>query len=109
MDWLDETNAHFHVNIFDDTIEDIRTELDYNELSKHTIYITGQSGAGKTTALNFLPDERTKEKYEAVKFYGNELLELDDVNVIDILLMISYQLIKDNKELEKLLERDWNV
>ena len=49
---------------------------------------------GKSTALNYLPDEKINSKYEVKYLTGKELFNIEDIDIIDILLMIGFELIK---------------
>lgn len=98
---LNQEQAHFYVPIYEDTLALIRDTLLYENLSNQTIYIMGQKGSGKTTALNFLPNEELEEKFTVLKLYANDLFEIHDVDIADVLMMLCHQLTKDNARLEK--------
>lgn len=91
----------FYVPIYEDVINRIRFDLLTNEVRSQTIYTYGQTGTGKTTALNFLPNNAIEEQFAVIPLYANELFDLNDIDVIDLLLMVSYKLIEDNKSLGK--------
>ena len=98
--FLTRDDANVYVPVYEELIRDIRDRVLHDQLPQQTIYASGQSGTGKTTALNFLPDDEIEERFSVVKVYANELFDLDDVDVIDILLMLSYSLMKQHPKLE---------
>ena len=62
--------------------------------------MSGQSGTGKTTALNFLADEKLSGKYIIKHVYEREIFDLNDVDIIDILLGFSFELIGSDAGLQ---------
>jgi hypothetical protein len=101
-EFITEKTQEFYVPIFEDILKKIRTQIIVNDnIDKFTFLVTGQSGTGKTSALNFLTDEQLSAKYEIVSMHGRELLDLNDVDIIDILLMIPSVLIAKHPDLEK--------
>ena len=62
---LDKSASEFYIEVYQEQIEKIRFSLLTNEDHTQTIYVAGQSGTGKTTALNFLPDSSIEENFEA--------------------------------------------
>lgn len=90
-----------YVHLYDDLIKGIRFDLINNELSHHTVYVTGQSGTGKTCAMYFLPDQEINDNFEIVHIEGNELFDLNDVDIVDVLFRVAFELIEKRKELEK--------
>ncbi len=103
---LDRVNAQFYVDLFEKEMGKIRYDLRINTSPVHTLYITGQSGSGKTTAMNFLADPVLESMYHVVRFYGRELLDLNDASVIDIMLMLNYLLIRETPALEKTFKKE---
>jgi len=91
----------FYVDVYGSQIKRMRTILQLIEDEKHTIYVSGLSGSGKTTALNFLPDTDLHEKFEVKFLMGSDLFDLNDLDIIDVLLILCLNLVEGNKELEK--------
>jgi len=102
LEFLTKENAHFYVPVYEETIDEIRRDLIWSDNPMHSIYLSGQSGSGKTTALNFLPNEEIEAEFIIRSFNAYKLLDLGDVDVIDILLMLAFELIEGDKALEKL-------
>lgn len=98
----EDSQASFYVPLYEEEIEEIRLELLYGQ-SSETIYVSGQTGSGKTTALNFLPDDRIRAQFIIEDFYANEMLQLDNVDIVDILMMLAFRLVRDYDDLKLLL------
>ena len=50
---LNIEDESFYEEIYCEVVEDLRTELELNDNPSKTFYVSGQSGSGKSTALNF--------------------------------------------------------
>ncbi len=94
---LTTEDKDFHQNIYDTTINPLKTKLLLNQIPTKTYFLCGQIGMGKSTALNYLPDNNIEAKYEVKYLTGKNLFNIDDIDIIDILLMIGFELIKDTK------------
>lgn len=95
----------FYVPIYEENLRQIRAMLTVGMIEAEAIYVAGQSGTGKTTALNFLPNEALAEQFEIIPIYCDEILDLGDVNIIELLLTLSFQLVKGKPQLEQLFEK----
>lgn len=102
LEFLTKENRHFYVDVYGHIIAEIRKDLLWSDEPRQTIYITGQSGSGKTTALNFLPNDDIEAEFIVKRFDGNKLLDLTDVSVIDLFLMLAFELVEGNDELERI-------
>ena len=89
-----DRDEEFYVPIYEEEIEKLRDEILYDELHTQTRFVSGQTGTGKTTALHFLPDKYIKAEYDIIFLNAKDLFELSDVTIIEVLLMICYQLIE---------------
>jgi len=98
--FLTQNERDFYVNVYDQKIRELRLDLHTLETPNLTIYVSGQYGSGKTTALNFLPDDEINEDFEVILLMGSELFDLDDLEIVDILLMLSNQLVQEYDELK---------
>lgn len=97
---LDQVNKEFYVDIYKQDLLNLRKDLVLNLIPDKSFFVTGQSGNGKSTALNFLPDTAIYRKYDVKYLYGRDVFKLDDIDIIDIILMVGYTIVKDNEELE---------
>lgn len=91
---LKTTEKDFYVELYEKQLKDLRTKILINKNDTATFFITGQTGSGKSTALNFLPNKQICAKYQPVYLSGRDLFFQDDINVIDVLLMIGFKLTK---------------
>ncbi|MBM3403729.1 MAG: hypothetical protein FJY10_02425 [Bacteroidetes bacterium] len=80
-----------YVPIFDNCLKSLRTQILIGEYKKECYYITGQSGSGKSSALNFLSNDRLEGKFELIYLKGREILDLSDIDIIDLLLMLALE------------------
>jgi energy-coupling factor transporter ATP-binding protein EcfA2 len=96
-----EQNREFYVDIYHKDLLNLRKDLKLNQIPDKSFFVTGQSGNGKSTALNFLPDESINTGYDVKYLNGRDVFKLDDIDIIDIILMIGYTIVKGNKPLEK--------
>ena len=96
-----EQNREFYVDIYHKDLLNLRKNLKLNRIPDKSFFVTGQSGNGKSTALNFLPDETINKDYDVKYLNGRDAFKLDDIDIIDIILMIGYTIVKGNPKLEK--------
>lgn len=99
---FEKSDKEQYVPLYEDLLNRLRTEIAVNQRRDATFYIAGQSGTGKTTAMNFLPDTAMKKKFEVVYLYGRDLFDPNDVDIIDVLLMFSFKLIETKKSLKNM-------
>ncbi|MCO6489512.1 MAG: hypothetical protein J5I98_13890 [Phaeodactylibacter sp.] len=102
LEFLTKENRHFYVNVYGDIIAEIRKDLLWSDEPRQTVYLTGQSGSGKTTALNFLSNDDIEAEFVVKRFDGNKLLDFTDVSVIDLFLMLAFELVEGNADLERI-------
>lgn len=93
-----------HQDIYQSTINPLKIKLLINQIPSKTFFICGQIGMGKSTALNYLPDEKINSKFEVKYLTGRELFAIEDVDIIDILLMLGFELIQGTSLEDKYYE-----
>lgn len=98
---LRRDQREFYVEIYESDIRKLRKRLLFNPIPNKSFFITGQSGNGKSTTLNFLPDAHLEGKYAVKYLEGRNLFNMDDVDIIDVILMIGFAVVKDDEKLEK--------
>jgi len=91
----------FYVELYQKDIVNLRKELILNSVPNKSFFVTGQAGNGKSTTLNFLPDDRILGKYDVKYLNGRKVFNLNDVDIIDVILMIGFTVVRGEKELEK--------
>ena len=82
--YLTQEEKEFYIDLYGNKIKKLERQLLLSENRQETFYVSGQSGSGKTTALHFLSNKRMDKKFLSIPLFGNELFELDDIEVIDI-------------------------
>lgn len=102
--YLTPEQREFYVSIYDHKIKELRLDLIELGASDQTIYVSGQSGSGKTTALNFLPNKAIESEYLILSLKGSEVFNLDDIQIVDVLLLLSRELVNGEPQLEKLFQ-----
>ena len=93
-------NADMYVDIYADLKEALRDKLLYDSFLPHeTLFVSGQSGTGKTTALRFLPNDDLKAAFHIRFIDMHRYLDDGDTDIIDFMLLLGYDLVKDNETL----------
>ena len=99
---LSEDEYEFFINIFDNKLKRFIGNIKRNKNKQNIFFIAGQRGNGKSTILNNLKHANNKfeESYEIRHIQAMEVFRYDDIDIVDILLGIGFNLI-DNNDLEK--------
>jgi hypothetical protein len=109
--FLTENEAQFRVPLYEDLLAEIRDDVLYTNHEKMTVFVKGQKGTGKTTALNFLPNEDIRKKFHVINMISSDYLDLMDVHISHFLIQLCFRLIEEDKtdvlknEFEKQLKR----
>lgn len=98
---LEAKDKDFYVDIYQKDITNLRKALIFNSIPDKTFFVTGQSGNGKSTALNFLPQKNINDKYFLKYLKGRDAFKMDDIDIIDIILMIGFSIVHKDNNLEK--------
>lgn len=94
------------INFYQNIIDDLRFQIIMGDIPQQTLYVTGQTGTGKTTALLFLPDDAINEQFEIINLMADDLFDLNDIDIIDILLRISFELIEGRESLQQMYSEE---
>jgi len=68
--------------------------------------ILKQVGTGKTTALNFLPDEKIYEKFHVIPLYATDLFDMVDIDIADVLFVLCHQLMEESGKARKKFKKE---
>ena len=104
-DALKLEDKDFYIPIFDAIItEELRIKLLQGQHPTKSYYLIGQVGTGKTTALNFLPDEEINARFHIVhpdpnNYVDSYFLKEEPVYIADILMCTAYELLQGAEEL----------
>lgn len=99
---LSEDEYAFFINIYDNKLKRFIGNIKRNKNKQNIFFIAGQRGNGKSTILNNLKHENKEfeESYEIRHIQAMEVFKYDDIDIVDILLGIGFNLI-DSNDLEK--------
>jgi len=100
--YLDEKDENFFEDLYAKDMEILKIDIEDSVIHYDTFYITGQSGNGKSTAVNQLKkDENITDIYEIRHIFANDLFDFpDSVTIVDVLLMIGISLTDGNEKLK---------
>ncbi len=97
---IDDKNIY--VPIYKHVLADLQEQLLDSEIINQTILVTGQTGTGKSTALEHLKtDKQITDCYKILHADMSELLDFSDTDIVDVLLAIGFVLTSDNSTLQK--------
>lgn len=104
MDLVDE--KMYVRELFAQEIATVRDRILYDRNDFLTVFISGQMGAGKTTALTFLADSEVKVTFFPIHVKPTMSIDLakiddEDVNVVDVLMNIGEVLFKIARDFKK--------
>jgi hypothetical protein len=97
-----ETKA-FYVNLYERDLKRFVTALRDNEIPSKSFYIAGQRGNGKSSVLHLLTTEFPilEERYIFHYLAGREIFIYEEIDIVDVLLMIGYQLTQNTPKLKE--------
>ncbi len=96
-----DEDENIYVPVYEKLLARLRDRVLYTELDNQTLFVTGQSGTGKSTALNFLSDDEVARHFHVVHVNMDKLVDPDDIDIIDVLLMLGFQLSATDAGLRK--------
>ena len=101
--YLDEENEKFFVDLYEKDMRKLAIDIEDSEIHYDTFYITGQSGNGKSTAVNRLKkNDDITDIYNIYHLFANDLFDFpDEVTIVDVLLMIGMELVSSHKKLQE--------
>lgn len=98
-------------SLFGEQMRKLSQNIEDSDINYDTFYITGQSGNGKSTALNHLKNTNNyiKDNFEVKYLMASDVFDYSDkITIVDVLLMIGLELIQDNPKLEKVYLKKLN-
>ena len=101
--YLSEEDSQFYVNLYKKDMKKLQFDIEDSEIHYDTFYITGQSGNGKSTAVNQLKkNQDITDIYDIYHLFANDLFDFpDEVTIVDVLLMIGMELVSSNPTLQE--------
>lgn len=93
----------FFINIYDKKLKRFELNIKRNDVYQNIFFIAGQSGNGKSSILNHIKykneTNETFAKYDIRHFEAKEFRNHNNINIVDILLIIGFDLL-DNSNLD---------
>lgn len=108
---LNENEYKFFINIYDKKLKRFIGSIKRNDNKQNVFFVAGQRGNGKSTILNNLKheNEEFEKSYEIRHIQAMEVFKYDDIDIVDILLGIGFDLIDNNtlakEKKEKLVKK----
>lgn len=95
---LSENEYSFFVDIYDKKLKRFIGNIKRNTNYQNIFFIAGQRGNGKSTILNNLKHKNDdfEKSYEIRHLQAKDLLNYNDVDIVDVLLIIGFDLIDNN-------------
>ena len=95
---LNENEYSFFVDIYDKKLKRFIGNIKRNTNYQNIFFIAGQRGNGKSTILNNLKHKNSdfEKSYEIRHLQAKDLLNYNDVDIVDVLLIIGFDLIDNN-------------
>lgn len=100
---LSGDKSDFYEELFKEEVKQLTMRLSNEQNPKATYYALGQSGSGKTTTLNFIKNDNKLERFDIFTMSVRERIadEDDNVDIVDILLMVGFEIVEKDEELQK--------
>ena len=100
--YLQQDTKEFYVDIYKEFTDDLSLRLELSE-GEETIFVAGQSGNGKSSALQLLSTNYPQlgNYYDIKVLNARDIFDTNNIDVADVLLMMGYTIVEDNVELKK--------
>ena len=99
--YLKQDTKNYYIDIYKDFTDDLHDRLELSD-SEETIFVAGQSGNGKSSALQLFssnyPD--LNDYYDIKILNARNVFDKKDIDVADILLMIAFTIIEEHENLK---------
>ncbi|MFA9372798.1 MAG: hypothetical protein ACERKK_01455 [Poseidonibacter sp.] len=100
--YLQQDTKDYYIDVYKDFTDDLNDRLELSD-SEETIFVAGQSGNGKSSALQLFstnyPD--LNNYYDIKVLNARNLFDKKDIDVADVLLMIAFIIVEEHDELKK--------
>ncbi len=100
---LTEAEKEFYIDLYGIDLQKFVKALQNNPLPNKFFYISGQSGNGKSTALNLLTEKNPdlKNIYDFHHIEGKDVFLNNEIEIVDIFLIIGYTLVEKSEKLKE--------
>jgi len=100
--YLNSTTKDYYVNVYQDFTDDLSSRLELSD-TQETIFVAGQSGNGKSSALQLFatryPD--LSELYDIKVLNARDIFDRSNIDIADVLLMMAFTIIEDNESFKE--------
>lgn len=100
--YLQKDTQDYYIDIYKTFTDDLNDRLELSD-SEETIFIAGQSGNGKSSALQLFstnyPD--LNNYYDVKVLNARNIFDKKDIDVADVLLMIAFTIVEENQSLKE--------
>ncbi len=100
--YLQQDTKEFYVDVYKDFTDDLSIRLELSE-GEETIFVAGQSGNGKSSALQLFSTNYPKlsDYYDIKVLNARDIFDTNNIDVADILLMMGYIIVENNENLKQ--------
>ena len=100
--YLEQDTKNYYVDIYKDFTDDLNDRLELSD-GEETIFVAGQSGNGKSSALQLFSTNypNLNEDYDIKVLNARDVFDNKNIDVADVLLMIAFTIVEDHDDLKK--------
>lgn len=101
--YLSQDDSNVYENLFKSQMRRLALDIEDSQIEYDSFYITGQSGNGKSTALNNLKNtnDYIKDNFITKHLMANEVFDFQDkITIVDVLLMIGMKLCESDEDIQ---------
>ena len=100
--YLQEDTKEYYQDIYKDFTDDLNDRLELSD-TEETIFVAGQSGNGKSSALHLFSSNypNLNNYYDIKVLNARDVFDSKSIDVADVLLMIAFTIVEEHKELKK--------
>ncbi len=100
--YLEQNTKSYYVDIYKDFTDDLNDRLELSD-GEETIFVAGQSGNGKSSALQLFSTNypNLNEDYDIKVLNARDVFDNKNIDVADVLLMIAFTIVEGHDDLKK--------
>ena len=96
--YLNSTTKDYYVSVYEDFTDDLSSRLELSD-TQETIFVAGQSGNGKSSALQLFATKypELSELYDIKILNARDIFDRSNIDIADVLLMMAFTIIEDDE------------
>ncbi|MEA3512501.1 MAG: hypothetical protein U9R37_02770 [Campylobacterota bacterium] len=100
--YLNTTTKDYYINVYEDFTDDLSSRLELSD-TQETIFVAGQSGNGKSSALQLFATKypELSDLYDIKILNARDIFDRSNIDIADVLLMMAFTIIEDNEPFKK--------